>query len=238
MHGQEGEGEEKDGFLKKECVTHKMCHRGKSCSLGFPVPQFVPHDHIHGQEGDRRQRKTPTKRESVQLCVGEKLEPRISAASICASSSSEVHATKKSSHGSPLVVMVVNGHISLEMLPSTAISIQGHLLQISYNWTRGHLLSTYAPRGRGPKSVRSKWGCGNLLVQIWPKGGVQKAGKSAYVLNGWLPMFTLVLSQLSCYGSKRALLTLEMLFHSCCKLSLWNFENWRKFKAKVGSRGC
>ena len=106
MHGQEGEGEEKEGFLKKEgaqvCGTQKMCPTRESWSLGFSVPQFVPHDHIHGQEGDRRQRKTPTKRESVQLCVGEKLEPRISAASICASSSSEVHATKKSSHGTPL----------------------------------------------------------------------------------------------------------------------------------------
>ena len=92
MHGQEGEGEEKEGFLKKEgaqvCGTQKMCPTRESWSLGFSVPQFVPHDHIHGQEGDRRQRKTPTKRESVQLCVGEKLEPRISAASICASSSS------------------------------------------------------------------------------------------------------------------------------------------------------
>ena len=106
MHGQEGEGDDKEGFYKKEgaqvCGTQKMCPTRESWSLGFSVPQFVPHDHIHGQEGDRRQRKTPTKRESVQLCVGEKLEPRISAASICASSSFEVHATEKSSHGTPL----------------------------------------------------------------------------------------------------------------------------------------
>ena len=43
--------------------------------------------------------------------------------------------------------------------------------------------------GRVPKSVRSKRGCVNLLLWFSPKSeqggeGVQKAGKSAYVLNG------------------------------------------------------
>ena len=30
---------------------------------------------------------------------------------------------------------------------------------------RGHPLSTYAPRGRGPKSVRNKGGCVNLVLR-------------------------------------------------------------------------
>ena len=43
IHGQEGEGEEKEAFLGKEgaqvCVTQKMC---PSWTLGFLVPHFVP----------------------------------------------------------------------------------------------------------------------------------------------------------------------------------------------------
>ena len=47
IHGQEGEGEAKEAFLVKEgaevCVTQKMCHRGKSLTLGFSVLQMVLH---------------------------------------------------------------------------------------------------------------------------------------------------------------------------------------------------
>ena len=74
MHGQEGEGEEKEGFLKKEgaqlCVTHKMCHMGKSCSLGFPVLQFVPHDIIHGKEGEGTQGKMHLRKRVASCFVG------------------------------------------------------------------------------------------------------------------------------------------------------------------------
>ena len=46
-------------------------------------------------------------------------------------------------------------------------------------------------------SVRSKGGCVNLLLRFSPKceqggEGVQKAGKSAYVLNGWSLSFVLL----------------------------------------------
>ena len=74
MHGQEGEWEEKEGFLMKEgaqvCVTHKMCHRGQSWSLGFSVLQFVPHDDIHGKEGEGTQEEVTPEKESFQLFCG------------------------------------------------------------------------------------------------------------------------------------------------------------------------
>ena len=45
--------------------------------------------------------------------------------------------------------------------------------------------------GRGPKSIRSKGGCVNLVLQTWPKcvqgggEGVKNSENFAYVLNGW-----------------------------------------------------
>ena len=75
MHGQEGKGEEKEGFLKKEgaqvCGTQKMCPTRESWSLGFSVLQFVPHDHIYGKEGEGTQRQCPLRKEVSSCFVGE-----------------------------------------------------------------------------------------------------------------------------------------------------------------------
>ena len=51
IHGQEGEGEEKEGFLKEEgaqlCGTHPVC---PSLMLGFPELQMV----LHGASSEKK----------------------------------------------------------------------------------------------------------------------------------------------------------------------------------------
>ena len=117
MHGQEGEGEEKEGFLKKEgaqlCVTHKMCHMGKSCSLGFPVLQFVPHDIIHGKEGEGTQGKMHLKKESGQLFCGKSWSLGFLVLQSVLQDPLRVHATVKRPYGTPLMDTVVNCPINL-----------------------------------------------------------------------------------------------------------------------------
>ena len=72
MHGQEGEGEVQEGFVGKEgaqvCVTQKMCHRRKSLTLGFLLPQSCRKAIYTVREGRESHRKPP-KRNRVPLYV-------------------------------------------------------------------------------------------------------------------------------------------------------------------------
>ena len=71
MHVQEGEGEEKEGFLKKEgaqvCVTQKMCHRRKSLTLGFFLPQLCRKVIMHNQEGEGEPQEASPQKGSAHL---------------------------------------------------------------------------------------------------------------------------------------------------------------------------